>query len=78
MIQLNIINFLDVQQIGLLAETLPTIVLRFENFTYLPLAKDKKIDAVTIMKSLRHNLMYYHKRLQTTYSSQFQKGPVLL
>ena len=57
MIQLNIINFLDVQQIGLLTEILPTIVLPFENFTYLPLAKDKKIDADTIMRSLRHNLM---------------------
>ena len=42
MIQLNIINFLDVQQIGLLTEILPTIVLPFENFTYLPLARDKK------------------------------------
>ena len=57
MIQLNIINFLDVQQIELLTEILPTIVLPFENFTYLPLAKDKKIDADTIMRSLRHNLM---------------------
>ena len=57
MIQLNIINFLDVQQIELSTEILPTIVLPFEKFKYLPLAKDKKIDAVTIMRSLRHNLM---------------------
>ena len=57
MIQLNIINFLDVQPIELLTEILPTIVLPIENFTCLPLAKDKKIDADTIMRSLGHNLM---------------------